>query len=190
MKTTEKKPKYVIEDILLPLDFIKSGKKYKFNLIDGSVGVWNSINGNSKPCVMILARDKNQKFILINLFRFPVENYCHELPGGIVEEDEKIEDAVCREFEEETGYVVGTKLIKIAEYWVFNGKTNAKAIIYFTSNCHQKNKPLLDPIEKAEQLRVKLLSLNDLYHMIECVDPSIDPSISVGLLGARVKNLL
>ena len=55
---------------------------------------------------------KNPKILVIGNFRFPIQKFCLELPGGIIDKSDlsnddfhkAIENACLRELEEETGY--------------------------------------------------------------------------------------
>jgi ADP-ribose pyrophosphatase len=54
--------------------------------------------------VVIMALHKElKKLVLIKQFRVPLNDYVYELPAGLVDEDELMEQAVKRELREETG---------------------------------------------------------------------------------------
>lgn len=55
--------------------------------------------------VSIIATTVDEKIILINQYRPPIEHYSLEFPSGYVDDDEKPEEAIKRELEEEAGYV-------------------------------------------------------------------------------------
>ncbi len=58
-------------------------------------------------CVAIIAIDANNNVLLVNQFRTPVEKELLEIPAGGIEPDEDPVAAVCREMQEETGYLPG-----------------------------------------------------------------------------------
>ncbi|MFC2020786.1 NUDIX hydrolase [Chloroflexota bacterium] len=55
--------------------------------------------------VAIVAIDTDDNVLLVNQFRQPLGKELLEIPAGGIEEGEKPEDAVCREMQEETGYL-------------------------------------------------------------------------------------
>jgi ADP-ribose pyrophosphatase len=46
---------------------------------------------------------ESKKLVLIKQFRVPLNDYVYELPAGLVDGNEKVEDSVRRELKEETG---------------------------------------------------------------------------------------
>ncbi|GAI27811.1 unnamed protein product, partial [marine sediment metagenome] len=58
-------------------------------------------------CVAIIAIDASDNVLLVNQFRKPVEKELLEIPAGGIEPDEDPVAAVCREMQEETGYLPG-----------------------------------------------------------------------------------
>lgn len=46
---------------------------------------------------------ETKKLVLIRQFRIPINDYIYELPAGLVDENEQMENAVKRELKEETG---------------------------------------------------------------------------------------
>lgn len=96
---------------LIPLDKILlcEGKflsffKKDFLDRDGNKKVYEYIERNNKQKAVVVIAEKENSFLLIKQFRIPVNSYVIEFPAGLIEEDEKIEDAALRELIEETGY--------------------------------------------------------------------------------------
>ena len=56
------------------------------------------------PCAAALALTAESKVILIKQYRYPINEVCLEIPGGFIDENEAIENAIARELLEETGY--------------------------------------------------------------------------------------
>ena len=63
-------------------------------------------NEDKIDAVVICALHKAQnKLVLINQYRVPINKYIYELPAGLVDNNEDIETSVRRELKEETGAV-------------------------------------------------------------------------------------
>lgn len=60
---------------------------------------------HSPRWVNVLAITADHQLVLVNQFRFGVEDFCLEIPGGLVDPGEEPLAAGVRELEEETGYV-------------------------------------------------------------------------------------
>lgn len=60
---------------------------------------------DSKDWVLVVARTREGKLLLIRQFRMGADAFCWELPGGIMDAGEDPVTAGLRELREETGYV-------------------------------------------------------------------------------------
>lgn len=71
---------------------------------------------HSRNWVNVLALTPEQNLVLVNQFRFGVEQCSLEIPGGIIDEGEDPLVAGVRELEEETGFV-GTSARILGSVW-------------------------------------------------------------------------
>lgn len=127
--------------------------------------VYQSKNG----ATVLLYNKESDKIILTRQFRMPTflnENESGmmiEACAGIVEDDEKPEDAIMREIEEETGFKVD-KVVKIFELYSTPGSVSER-LSYFTAEYLHKQKigkgGGMD--EESEDIEVIELSFEDAY---------------------------
>lgn len=60
-------------------------------------------NVASDAAILVPIHEQTGKLVLIRQYRVPVNQYVYELPAGLIEPDEALEDCVARELREETG---------------------------------------------------------------------------------------
>lgn len=63
----------------------------------------NNKEDNVDAVVICALHKSENKLVLIRQFRVPINNYIYELPAGLIDNNEDIEEAVKRELKEETG---------------------------------------------------------------------------------------
>ncbi len=78
-------------------------EKDKVQLENGHKSVREVVFNAGGICV--LAKTKENKYILVKQFRYPSKETLYELAGGKVDENETLLQAAQRELREETGYV-------------------------------------------------------------------------------------
>ena len=123
--------------------------------------------------VVICALHKTQnKLVLINQYRVPINKYIYELPAGLVDNNEDIENSVRRELKEETGL----DLISI-------NKINSKDKLYLSPGMTDESVAFVYCLcdgeitdeyqEDDEDIKPLLISKEDVKNILESED-SID----------------
>lgn len=117
--------------------------------------------------VIIAALHKdNNKLVLIKQFRIPLNDYVYELPAGLLDNNEKIENAVIRELREETGLALIEINYEKSKDKVFLsvGMTDeSAALVYCTCEGVVSNEYLEDD-ENIEVLLVSQLDAKELLN--------------------------
>lgn len=62
--------------------------------------------------IPVLRKAGKLYLIVIKNFRYPINDYCLEFPGGMIDENETVEQAAVREVWEETGYTI-TQIVAV-----------------------------------------------------------------------------
>ena len=90
-------------------------------------------NEDKIDAVVICALHKAQnKLVLINQYRVPINKYIYELPAGLVDNNEDIETSVRRELKEETGYeATEDQLTKLFDVHVALGYSSEVITIFY-----------------------------------------------------------
>ncbi len=55
--------------------------------------------------IYALYGEQHDKVVIIRQYRYPIDNFVYELPAGLMEEGENMEEAAIRELHEETGLI-------------------------------------------------------------------------------------
>ena len=109
-----------------------------------------------KPAVVVLAFYEG-KVITIRQYRFAIDKWDTELPGGMIDEGETPKEAAIRELQEETGFVVD-EIMDAGVCCPSSGSTNER-IYLFIAKCSKKE---AEQLEEAEQIKVELQDLDEL----------------------------
>ncbi|KGP71330.1 NUDIX hydrolase [Pontibacillus yanchengensis] len=146
--------------------------------------VKGSISNRVNESVVLLARE-NKEFILINQYRAPLDDYIIQLPGGGVEEQENLEDAVRREFQEETGYECGVvhylgSMVPAA--WYSNEVTHA----YYTEEILDQG---IQRTESHEYIQIQRLTIQDCLSKIK-ENTIHDSELCYAVLQAHIKGYI
>ncbi len=85
------------------------------------------------PSVFIVPVTPDNKIVLVNVYRYPTQQWSWEIPAGGCDEGELSEDAAKRELLEETGYK-SENLQLLSEVQICNGKSNAMGKVYLAQD--------------------------------------------------------
>lgn len=113
--------------------------------------------------VNIIALTKDEEVVLIEQFRHGAEEIILEIPGGMLDDDEKPETAARRELLEETGFE--------AEEFIYLGKSHPNPAIqnntihhFLAKNCEKTGETSFD---EHESVTTKLVPYKDVKSLIE-----------------------
>lgn len=130
----------------------------------------------SADSVAILAITEDQKILLVEEPRTPIEQVGIGFPAGLIEEKEEPVIAAKRELEEETGYLAGN-LKKIREFYPTIGFSNEKTTIFLATQL-QKTKQKLD---EMEEIKVHAIAMDEVKEMLK-KNIFKTPSVTIGLM--------
>ncbi|PHN04971.1 NUDIX hydrolase [Flavilitoribacter nigricans] len=109
----------------------------------------------SKDAVNVVAVSPQKTIVFVRQYRFGIEDFTLELPGGLLNHDEEVIPAAKRELREETGYV--------SENWEELGKVASNPVFmdsyifhYLAENANAKFELALDDGEDVEIVEIPI----------------------------------
>jgi ADP-ribose pyrophosphatase len=135
--------------------------------------------------VVILAKE-GDSFILIRQYRQAVDDYVIQLPGGGVEKGEELEDAVRREFFEETGYQCGS--VQYMGYmYPANWISNEIAHVFFSDEIIDRSHQKLEMNEKIQVQKITIAECMDKFRGSEINDSELSFALLQAILKGFIK---
>ncbi len=130
---------------------------------DGSQGIYGFVERSPGVVVMIL-NEKDEVFLL-KQYRYPVQNWMWEFPGGAIDPGENLETAVKREVAEETGLELHS-IEKIGQFFPISSFSTESDALFLA----RTNSPLtaLKSSEHDESFaEMKFVNITDALKMID-----------------------
>ena len=139
------------------------------------------VTGKNGRTVCVFALTIDNQVILVKQFRPGPQKFLSELPGGAVNQDENPQDAIKREFLEESGYTGDFEFVTES---IHNAYSAAVCCHFVATNCHKISEPQNSETEMTE---VVLMSLKDFKKHLKSGQLS---DIATGYYGLEHLNLL
>lgn len=132
----------------------------------------NDIKDSIDAVVIAAIHKESNKLVLIKQFRVPINNYIYELPAGLVDGNEDIKEAVCRELKEETGL----KLVSINsvnskdKVYLSPGMTDESVALVYCLCEGEISKDYLEPDEDIEAILISQEEAREILDGEELID--------------------
>ena len=139
--------KLQVDDVTLP-----NGKLSKRELI------------KHPGAVAIIPITKENKIVLVEQYRKPLEKSIVEIPAGKLEPGEKPESTAIRELEEETGYTA-RNVTKLTSFYTSPGFADELMHIYFAKDIEKLEVP--PAMDEDEFVEILELSLDEAKKLVE-----------------------
>ena len=106
---------------------------------------------DSADWVLVIALTADEQVVLVRQYRHGVREVVLEVPGGIVDKGETLEQAAMRELREETGFTA--ERVRVLGKMMPNPAINsAFCHVAVAEGCHRTDEPSPDPFEEFEVL--------------------------------------
>ena len=154
-------------------------------------GRWESIfvePGVEDVLVLPFAED-GKTLILVKVFRFPVEDWIIELPGGCSRPSEILQFAAARELREETGFSSRQPLVVLMEGYSASALSNARCSIFLARGCRKTCEPNLDSVEISAGLIIERMTINQVKQAVAGGRTKVDASVLSAIFALEAKGL-
>lgn len=134
--------------------------------------------------VAVLIKVSEDKIMLTYQFRFPLNRWIYDLPGGAINKDESIEQAAVRECKEEVG-IEPKKVHLLNKFYPNPSRTDWPTFVYF---CDDFEYSKIDINDSSENVEAIVMSVNKLKKLIDSQE-IVDPTLLIAWYTARDKGL-
>jgi ADP-ribose pyrophosphatase len=148
---------HVVEhDVILP-----NGEKSRYE-----------VDHHESSAAATLVTTRNNEVLLTYQYRFPLDQWIYDLPGGGKKKDETIEQAARRECQEEIG-ISPKKLTRLTTFFMNPGRSELAAHLFFCNDYENAETDTSDPSEQVETVAMPFAKLQSLIEAGEIVDPPL-----------------
>lgn len=158
--------------------------EFEVELPDGSSTTYE-VDHSATQAVGVLIKAPNESIVVSHQYRFPLDQWIYDLPGGCTDVGEELQAAARRECREEVG-IEPITLTKLISFYPNPGRSNWSATIFFC-NKYREAQPLTD--NPSEIVRPVLIPIKKFEKLVQ-QGKIIDPSLLIAWHTARSRKLL
>jgi 8-oxo-dGTP pyrophosphatase MutT (NUDIX family) len=145
--------------------------EYDAELPNGDKTKYEVDHGES-CAVAVLIKTQDNEIILTHQFRFPLDRWIYDLPGGGKQDGESPEEAAIRECREEVG--LAPKKIELLNMFYPNpARTDWPAYVFFCDQFESSKLEINDPSENVEKVIMPISEFKKLVDNQKIVDPML-----------------
>lgn len=143
--------------------------------------------GNGAAAAATLVLHKNN-ILLCHQYRYPLDRWIYDLPGGGVKKGETLEEGARRECIEEIG-MVPLRLVHLATFHANPAKTAWPMHVFFCNTVEEADPKTVIEQEASEVVHKVALPVKELEALIKKGE-IVDPSLLIAWYTAKDRNLL
>jgi 8-oxo-dGTP pyrophosphatase MutT (NUDIX family) len=143
--------------------------EHEVELLDGSTTKYE-VEQHDGKAVATLFMTKDNEIIVSHQYRFPLDAWIYDLPGGGSPAGETPEEGASREALEEAG-LIPNELIKLTTFYFNPGRSELAAHLFFCDDYQQTKATETDP---SEVVRIKKIPIPEFATLVDrgmIVDP-------------------
>ncbi len=149
--------------------------EHDIELPNGELSKYEVDHGASfAACVVI--KTKDGKIILTHQYRFPLDKWIYDLPGGGKKGNETPEETADRECREEVG-IEPVALIKLATFYPNPARTDWPIHVFYCDDYTEVAK--IDSGDTSEQVERIMMTAEELQGYMDSLE-IVDPSLLIG----------
>jgi 8-oxo-dGTP pyrophosphatase MutT (NUDIX family) len=145
--------------------------EYDIELSNGQEEVYE-VDESTTAGTAVLMKTEDNKIVLTHQYRFPLDQWIYDLPGGTQEIGETTEQAACRECQEEVG-LSPINIKKLITYYPNPGRASYPIHLYYCDSFKESKMQEPDPNEPVEAKYISIKELDELIRANEIIDPSL-----------------
>jgi 8-oxo-dGTP pyrophosphatase MutT (NUDIX family) len=145
--------------------------EHDIELLDGSPSKYEVDHSDGKA-VAVLFKTKADGIIVSHQYRFPLDAWIYDLPGGGSPANETLEEGAKREALEEVG-LIPNKLVKLATFYPNPGRSDWTASVFFCDDYAEAAATETDPSEIVEMKKLPIAEFAKLVDEGRIVDPML-----------------
>lgn len=145
--------------------------EYDVELPDGSLSKYE-VDHSAVQAVAVLVVTQKRELVLSYQYRFPLDQWIYDLPGGAAAPGETLEDAAIRECREEVG-ILPSRLHKLMTFYPNPGRSDWSTNIYFCDTYTESEAIRDDPSEMIDRVIMPITDFKTLVAEAKIIDPGL-----------------